>query len=239
MNPGFVHLNLHSEFSLVDGILRIGPLIERARALGMPAVAVTDRANLFCMVRFYRAAVAGGIKPIIGVDSAARKGVERHPGRCADVARDGPFGIPRAHPAADPVLHGRARHRASRCRPRLGGGVLGRDHRHLARPRRRHRPGTPARAGRRGGATRRKLGVRLPGAILPRRPAHQPHRRRTMPRLRPSIWRWRRSFPSSPATTSGLSSAVISRRTKRGSVSTRAGSSPIHGVRGTTAKSST
>ena len=68
MNPGFVHLNLHTEFSLVDGILRIGPLIERAKALGMPAVAVTDRANLFCMVRFYRAAVAAGIKPIIGID---------------------------------------------------------------------------------------------------------------------------------------------------------------------------
>ena len=68
MNPGFVHLNLHSEFSLVDGISRIGPLIERAKALDMPAVAVTDHANLFCMVRFYRAAVAGGVKPIIGVD---------------------------------------------------------------------------------------------------------------------------------------------------------------------------
>ena len=68
MSPRFVHLNLHSEFSLVDGILRIGPLIERAKALGMPAVAITDRANLFCMVRFYRAAVARGIKPIIGVD---------------------------------------------------------------------------------------------------------------------------------------------------------------------------
>ena len=68
MNPDFVHLHLHSEFSLVDGILRIGPLIERTKALGMPAVAITDRANLFCMVRFYRAAVAGGIKPIIGVD---------------------------------------------------------------------------------------------------------------------------------------------------------------------------
>ena len=68
MNPGFVHLNLHTEFSLVDGILRIGPLIERTKALGMPAVAVTDRANLFCMVRFYRAAVAAGIKPIIGID---------------------------------------------------------------------------------------------------------------------------------------------------------------------------
>ena len=68
MSPGFVHLNLHSEFSLVDSILRIDPLIERTRALGMPAVAITDLANVFCMVRFYRAAVAAGIKPIIGVD---------------------------------------------------------------------------------------------------------------------------------------------------------------------------
>ena len=72
MNPGFVHLNLHSEFSLVDGVSRIGPLIERTKALGMPAVAVTDRANLFCMVRFYRAAVAAGIKPIVGVDLPIR-----------------------------------------------------------------------------------------------------------------------------------------------------------------------
>ena len=68
MSPGFVHLSLRSEFSLVDGILRIGPLIERTRALGMPAVAIADRANLFGMVRFYRTAVAGGIKPIIGID---------------------------------------------------------------------------------------------------------------------------------------------------------------------------
>ena len=68
MSPGFVHLNLHSEYSLVDGLARIGPLVERTKALGMPAVAVTDRANLFCMVRFYRAAIAAGIKPIVGVD---------------------------------------------------------------------------------------------------------------------------------------------------------------------------
>ena len=72
MNPGFVHLNLHSEFSLIDGISRIGALIERTKTLGMPAVAVTDRANLFCMVRFYRAAVAAGIKPIVGVDLPIR-----------------------------------------------------------------------------------------------------------------------------------------------------------------------
>ena len=68
MNPSFVHLNLHSEFSLIDGVLRIGPLIKRTKAMGMPAVAVTDRANIFCMVRFYRAAVAAGVKPIVGVD---------------------------------------------------------------------------------------------------------------------------------------------------------------------------
>ena len=68
MSTGFVHLHLHSEFSLVDSVLRIGSLIKRAQALDMPAVAVTDYANLFCMMRFYRAAVAGGVKPIIGVD---------------------------------------------------------------------------------------------------------------------------------------------------------------------------
>ena len=72
MNPGFVHLSLHSEFSLADGISRIGSLIERTKALGMPAVAITDSANLFCMVRFYRAAVAAGVKPIVGVDLPVR-----------------------------------------------------------------------------------------------------------------------------------------------------------------------
>ena len=68
MSPSYVHLRLHTEFSLVDGVVRIGSLIERLKALDMPAVAVTDLANLFCTVRFHRAAVAAGIKPIIGVD---------------------------------------------------------------------------------------------------------------------------------------------------------------------------
>jgi DNA polymerase III subunit alpha len=68
MQPTFVHLRVHSEFSLVDGIVRIKPLIKAVREAGMPAVAVTDQSNLFAMVKFYRAAVAGGIKPIIGTD---------------------------------------------------------------------------------------------------------------------------------------------------------------------------
>jgi DNA polymerase III subunit alpha len=64
----FVHLNLHTEFSLVDGIVRVKPLMAALAAAGMPAVAVTDHTNLFGMVKFYRAALAAGIKPIVGAE---------------------------------------------------------------------------------------------------------------------------------------------------------------------------
>jgi len=66
--PQFVHLHLHSEYSLVDGLVRIKPLVKATVAKGMPAVAVTDQCNLFCLIRFYQAAVAAGIKPIVGSD---------------------------------------------------------------------------------------------------------------------------------------------------------------------------
>ncbi|MDT8384301.1 MAG: DNA polymerase III subunit alpha [Gammaproteobacteria bacterium] len=68
MTFGFVHLRLHTEYSLVDGVVRIKPLAKAVAKKGMPAVAVTDQSNLFAMVKFYRAAMAQGIKPIIGVD---------------------------------------------------------------------------------------------------------------------------------------------------------------------------
>ncbi len=68
MQPAFVHLRLHSEYSLVNGVVRIKPLVKAVAEAGMPAVAVTDQCNLFAMVKFYRAAVAAGIKPIVGVD---------------------------------------------------------------------------------------------------------------------------------------------------------------------------
>jgi len=64
----FVHLHVHTEYSLVDGIIRIDELVERVAALGMPAVAVTDQSALFSLVKFYRAAQARGVKPIIGAD---------------------------------------------------------------------------------------------------------------------------------------------------------------------------
>ncbi|MGI9332533.1 MAG: DNA polymerase III subunit alpha, partial [Gammaproteobacteria bacterium] len=66
--PYFVHLNVHSEFSLVDGIVRIKPLVAAVAAANMPAVALTDHNNLFATVRFYSAAEAAGVKPLIGCD---------------------------------------------------------------------------------------------------------------------------------------------------------------------------
>lgn len=64
----FVHLKTHSEYSISDGILRIESLIERAVEFDMPAVAITDHMNLFALVKFYREAIAAGIKPIVGAD---------------------------------------------------------------------------------------------------------------------------------------------------------------------------
>jgi DNA polymerase-3 subunit alpha len=68
-NPAFVHLRLHSEFSVTDGIVRIDEAVERAAADGMPALAITDLANVFGMVKFYKAARAAGVKPVIGCDA--------------------------------------------------------------------------------------------------------------------------------------------------------------------------
>jgi DNA polymerase-3 subunit alpha len=68
MSQGFVHLHVHTEYSMVDSTVRIGPLMERCAADGMPAVALTDQNNLFGMVKFYRKAIAAGVKPLIGVD---------------------------------------------------------------------------------------------------------------------------------------------------------------------------
>lgn len=64
----FVHLRIHTEYSLIDGIVRIKPLMKAAVAMDMPAVAVTDENNLFAAIKFYQAALANGVKPILGVD---------------------------------------------------------------------------------------------------------------------------------------------------------------------------
>ncbi len=64
----FVHLHLHSEYSLLDGTIGVRRLADTARAMAMPAVAITDVSNLFALVKFYKAAQAAGVKPIVGSD---------------------------------------------------------------------------------------------------------------------------------------------------------------------------
>ncbi len=67
-DPPFVHLHLHTQYSLLDGAIQHAPLFERAKALGMPAVAMTDHGNLFGAVEFYEKALASGVKPILGCE---------------------------------------------------------------------------------------------------------------------------------------------------------------------------
>ena len=64
----FVHLHVHSEYSLLDGACRVGGLVARARELGQDAIAITDHGVMYGAVNFYRAAIDAGIKPIIGCE---------------------------------------------------------------------------------------------------------------------------------------------------------------------------
>jgi DNA polymerase-3 subunit alpha len=65
----FVHLHVHSEYSLLDGLSRIKGLVAQARALGQPAIALTDHGVMYGAIEFYRAAKAAGVKPIIGMEA--------------------------------------------------------------------------------------------------------------------------------------------------------------------------
>ena len=66
--PTFVHLHVHTQYSMVDSTIRIPALMSQCAEHGMPAVALTDQNNLFGLVKFYRKAMAAGVKPLIGVD---------------------------------------------------------------------------------------------------------------------------------------------------------------------------
>jgi len=78
-SPAFVHLRLHSEYSVVDGVVRLDEAIGRAVADAMPALALTDLGNLFGAVKFYKAARAKGVKPILGCDVWLSGEGEREP----------------------------------------------------------------------------------------------------------------------------------------------------------------
>lgn len=73
----FVHLRTHSEYSVVEGIARIPDMVAKAVTYEQPALALTDLANLFGLVKFYRAARKAGIKPIVGTDIWLENEVDR------------------------------------------------------------------------------------------------------------------------------------------------------------------
>lgn len=64
----FIHLKVHSEYSIVDSVIRVDQLLQRIVDLKMPAVALTDEVNLFALIKFYREALNKGVKPIIGAE---------------------------------------------------------------------------------------------------------------------------------------------------------------------------
>ncbi|MBF4763833.1 DNA polymerase III subunit alpha [Nocardioides islandensis] len=95
----FVHLHVHTEYSMLDGAARLGALAGRVAELGMPAVAMTDHGNVFGAYEFYKQAKAVGVKPIIGMEAYAapnisrfeRKGVNFYDGGSDDVSARGAY----------------------------------------------------------------------------------------------------------------------------------------------------
>ena len=78
----FVHLRMHTEYSVADSILRVGEVVAAAAFDGQGAVAITDLSNLFGAVKFYGAARKAGVKPILGADVwMAPQGGDKHPSR--------------------------------------------------------------------------------------------------------------------------------------------------------------
>jgi DNA polymerase-3 subunit alpha len=79
--PGFVHLRVHTDYSMVDGVVRVKELIKRSVDQAMPAVAVTDESNLFGLIKFYSTAQGSGVKPLAGADLMLEGSVLEHPAR--------------------------------------------------------------------------------------------------------------------------------------------------------------
>ena len=95
----FVHLHVHTEYSMLDGAARLTQLTERAAELGQPAVAMTDHGNVFGAYEFYKKATAAGVKPIIGIEAYfapnisrfERKGVNFYGGGPDDISARGAY----------------------------------------------------------------------------------------------------------------------------------------------------
>jgi DNA polymerase III subunit alpha len=83
-SPPFVHLHVHTEFSLLDGAIRVDRMLKKASEFGMESVAITDHGNMFGAVEFYSQAIKAGIKPIIGCEAYVAPGSRKDKAPAAD-----------------------------------------------------------------------------------------------------------------------------------------------------------
>ncbi len=85
----FVHLHVHTQYSLLDGMIRLHELFKKAKEFAMPAIAITDHGNMFGAIDFYKQAYAGGIKPIIGCELyvAPRSRFDKTPSSIGEATR--------------------------------------------------------------------------------------------------------------------------------------------------------
>ena len=118
----FVHLHVHTNFSFGDGAGRIDELVDAARRLGMPALAVTDHDGLYGAVRFYQACKAAGVKPIVGVEISVESILAGGKAEAA-LGRGSSGGAATAGPLAPGVWS--AGHRSGLGRGRAGEGGVG------------------------------------------------------------------------------------------------------------------
>ncbi len=86
----FVHLHVHSEYSLLEAACRLKPLVKKAAALEMPALALTDNGNMFGAIEFYFAALDAGVKPILGIDTYMAPGSRLEKKQDRDQVQTGP-----------------------------------------------------------------------------------------------------------------------------------------------------
>ena len=108
----FVHLHVHTAYSLLDGAIRVKDLLAQAQAYGMPAVAITDHGSLFGVLDFYQKAKAAGIKPLLGCELYVAAGLPPGKDRQGGQPPPGgpgakPGGLPQPHPAGHPGPPGR------------------------------------------------------------------------------------------------------------------------------------
>ena len=77
-DPRFIHLRLHTEYSVADGLVRVDGAVKRARDIAMPALGLSDFSNTFGWVKFYRAARGAGIRPVFGCDVWVTNAADRN-----------------------------------------------------------------------------------------------------------------------------------------------------------------